>query len=133
MFLLIEISQGLIRKFIKFGLVGFTGLFVDFGVTFLFKEKLKWQKYVANSIGFLSAATSNYFLNRMYTFHSVDPKVLVEYSQFMIISLIGLLINTLVLWLIVSKLKWNFYFSKLLAIGVVTIWNFGANAFITFA
>lgn len=133
MFLLTEISQGLISKFIKFGLVGFSGLFVDFGITFLFKEKLKFQKYLANSIGFISAASSNYFLNRIYTFHSSNPQVFVEYSQFMVISLVGLLINTLVLWLIVSKLKWNFYFSKLLAIGVVTIWNFGANAFITFA
>lgn len=133
MTLLFELSQGIIRKFIKFGIVGFTGLFVDFGFTFLFKEKFKVQKYLANSIGFIVAASSNYFLNRIWTFQSDDPKVLVEYSQFMIISLVGLLINNFVLWLIVSKLKWNFYFAKLCAIGIVTIWNFGANAFITFA
>lgn len=133
MTLIIELSNALIRKFLKFGIVGFSGLFIDFGVTYLFKERLKVQKYVSNSIGFITAATSNYFLNRIWTFQSEDPKVLIEYSQFMIISLIGLLINTLVLWLIVSKLKWNFYFAKLCAIGIVTIWNFGANAFITFA
>ncbi len=133
MSLLFEISQGILRKFLKFGMVGFSGLFIDFGITFLFKEKLKVQKYLSNSIGFITAASSNYFLNRIWTFHSEDPQILIEYSQFMIISLIGLAINTLVLWLIVSKLKWNFYFSKLLAIGVVTLWNFGANAFITFA
>jgi putative flippase GtrA len=133
MSLIFELSQGILRKFLKFGIVGFSGLFIDFGVTFLFKEKMKVQKYLANSIGFITAASSNYFLNRIWTFHSEDPKVLVEYSQFMAISLIGLAINTLVLWLIVSKLKWNFYFAKLIAIAVVTIWNFGANAFITFA
>lgn len=133
MSLLFEISQGILRKFLKFGMVGFSGLFIDFGITFLFKEKLKVQKYLSNSIGFITAASSNYFLNRIWTFHSEDPQILIEYSQFMIISLIGLAINTLVLWLIVSKLKWNFYFSKLLAIGVVTLWNFGANAFFTFA
>jgi len=131
--LLFELSQGIIRKFFKFVIVGFSGLFVDFGITFLFKEKLKVQKYVSNSIGFISAASSNYLLNRIWTFHSENPKVLVEYSQFMIISVIGLLVNNLVLWLIVSRLKWNFYFAKLCAIGIVTIWNFGANAFITFA
>lgn len=133
MTLLLELSQGIIRKFVKFGIVGFSGLFVDFGITFLFKEKFKVQKYLSNSLGFIAAASSNYYLNRIWTFHSEDPKVLVEYSQFMIISLIGLGINNLVLWLIVSKLKWNFYIAKLCAIAVVTIWNFGANAFITFA
>jgi len=133
MYLLFELSQELFRKFLKFAIVGFSGLFVDFGMTFLFKEKLKVQKYVSNSIGFISAASSNYLFNRIWTFHSENPKVFVEYSQFMIISIIGLLINNLVLWLIVSRLKWNFYFAKLCAIGIVTIWNFGANAFITFA
>lgn len=133
MTLLFEFSQEIVRKFIKFGIVGFSGLFVDFGITFLFKEKFKVQKYISNSIGFISAASSNYILNRIWTFHSENPKVLVEYSQFMMISLVGLIINNLILWLIVSKLKWNFYFSKLIAIGVVTIWNFGANAIITFS
>jgi len=131
--LLFELSESFIRKFIKFGLVGFSGLFIDFGFTFLFKEKFKLQKYIANAIGFLAAASSNYFFNRIWTFHSEDPQILIEYSQFMIISIIGLAINTFVLWLIVSKLRWNFYFSKLLAIGVVTIWNFFANAIITFS
>ena len=131
--LLFELSQGIIRKFIKFGIVGFSGVFIDFGVTYLFKEKAKVQKYVSNAIGFTAAATSNYFFNRVWTFQSENPQILVEYSQFMIISLIALGINTLILWLIVSRLKWNFYFSKLIAIGVVTIWNFVANAYITFA
>ena len=131
--LLFELSQGIIRKFIKFGIVGFSGLFIDFGVTYLFKERVKVQKYLSNAIGFTAAATSNYFFNRIWTFQSENPQILVEYSQFMIISLIALGINTLILWLIVSQLKWNFYFSKLIAIGVVTIWNFVANAYITFA
>jgi len=131
--LLFEITQGIINKFIRFGIVGFSGLFVDFGTTYLFKEKVKLQKYVANAIGFLMAASSNYILNRVWTFQSHDPKVFVEYSQFMVISLIGLAINTFVLWLIVSKLRWNFYFSKLIAIAIVTVWNFVANALITFA
>ncbi|OYT17892.1 MAG: glycosyl transferase family 2 [Bacteroidetes bacterium 4572_77] len=99
----------------------------------LIEEKFKVQKYLSNAIGFMMAASSNYVLNRIWTFHSTDPQVLVEYSQFMLISLIGLAINTFVLWLIVSRLRWNFYLSKLMAIAVVTIWNFGANALITFA
>lgn len=131
--LLFELSQELIRKFLKFGIVGFSGLFIDFGFTYLSKEKLRVQKYFANAIGFMMAASSNYILNRIWTFHSEDPKVLVQYGLFMLISLLGLAINTLVLWLIVSKLKWNFYVAKLVAIAVVTIWNFGANILFTFA
>lgn len=120
-------------KFIKFGVVGFSGVFVDFGLTFLCKEKLKIQKYVANAIGFTSAATSNYFLNRIWTFHSKNPEIGLEYGRFLGISLIGLLINTFVIYLLVSKTKTNFYLAKLVAIFIVTIWNFVVNLNYTFA
>lgn len=119
-------------KFFKFGVVGFTGVFVDFGFTYVCKEWLKIPKYIANAIGFSIAASSNYFLNRIWTFHSHNPEMLMEFSQFFGISLIGLGINTLILWLLVSKFNKHFYLSKLFAIGVVTIWNFLANYFVTF-
>ena len=105
-------QQEVLFKFIKFGVVGFSGLFVDFGLTWISKEKLKIQKYLANAIGFTFAATSNYYLNRVWTFKSLNPEIALEFSNFIFVSLIGLAINTLILWLIVSKLKFNFYLSK---------------------
>ncbi len=126
------LNQAFLFKFIKFGLVGFSGVFVDFGITYLAKEKLNIPKYVANAIGFIIAATSNYFLNRVWTFQSKNPEIAVEFTEFFIISLIGLGLNTLLLWILVSKFKMNFYFAKVFAIGLVTIWNFLANLFITF-
>jgi len=126
-------SQTFLVKFIKFGIVGFSGVFVDFGITYVCKEWLKIQKYIANSIGFIAAASSNYYLNRTWTFRSQNPDVATEYTEFFIISLVGLGIANLIVWLIHGKMKWNFYLSKLFAIGMVTIWNFFANYYITFA
>ena len=125
-------TKDFLIKFLKFGLVGFSGIFIDFGITWFTQEILKIQKYIANAIGFTTAATSNYILNRIWTFESTNPRVMVEYTEFIVISTIGLGINTLVLWLLVSKLRMNFYLAKLFAIAVVTLWNFFANAFITF-
>jgi putative flippase GtrA len=126
-------QEEVLIKFIKFGFVGLSGLVVDFGITWLFKEKFKIQKYIANGIGFSFAATSNYFLNRIWTFQSENPEIALEFSQFIFVSLIGLAINTLILWLIVTRFKFNFYLSKAFAIMVVMMWNFLANLYITFA
>ncbi len=128
-----NINRDLLLKFLKFGLVGFSGVFVDFAITFVCKEWLKIPKYIANAIGFIIAATTNYYFNRIWTFFSNNPNILHEFSDFFIISTIGLAINTLILFLCVKKLKINFYIAKLFAIGVATVWNFLANYFYTFA
>ncbi|MFZ4399595.1 MAG: GtrA family protein [Bacteroidales bacterium] len=126
------ITRELILKFLKFGIVGASGVIVDFGFTYLCKEIFKIQKYLANAIGFTIAASSNYLFNRIWTFHSLNPEIGLEYSKFLFISLIGLGINTLILWTLVSKFNKNFYVSKLFAIAVVTIWNFFVNLIFTF-
>jgi putative flippase GtrA len=130
------------EKFVLFGIVGFSGLLVDFGVTWLLKEQLRINRFVANGTGFMVAATTNYFLNRVWTFESTNPQIAVEYLSFLLISVAGLLLNTLILYLLTEKTgfaplrlgeKARFYLSKLIAIGVVTIWNFLMNFFITFS
>ncbi len=127
------LSAAFIWKFIKFCIVGATGAVIDFGTTYLCKEYIKIPKYISNAIGFTFATTSNYFFNRIWTFHSEDPEIFTEYFLFFFVSIIGLGINTLVLWIFVSKYKKKFYLSKLYAMGVASIWNFLANALITFA
>jgi putative flippase GtrA len=126
------IDKILFLKFIKFCVVGFSGMGIDFGTTWLLKEKARLNKYVANSTGFVLAATSNYIWNRVWTFQSENSQIVFEYLSFFIISVVGLGINNLVVFLFSDKLKFNFYFSKLIAIGVVTIWNFIMNYLITF-
>jgi putative flippase GtrA len=122
----------LILKFLKFCIVGFSGMVVDFGFTWLCKEKFKWNKYVSNSIGFVLAATNNYIWNRWWTFQSDNANIPIEYGKFLVISVIGLGLNNLVIYLLHEKLKLNFYFAKLIAIGVVTVWNFVMNYRFTF-
>lgn len=126
------INRAIILKFMKFCLVGFSGMLVDFGATWLCKEKFKWNKYVSNSIGFVLAATNNYIWNRWWTFQSDNANIPIEYGKFLVISIIGLGLNNLVIYLLHEKLKWNFYLAKLVAVGVVTVWNFTMNYRFTF-
>ena len=129
----VNLSQDFIYKFIRFGLVGFSGIFVDFGTTYLLKEKLKVHKYVASSCGFLLATISNYLLNRYWTFQSTDPKAFEQFGKFFAIALVGLLFSNLIIYILNDKLKINFYLSKVFAIAAVSIWNFFANYIYTFA
>jgi putative flippase GtrA len=120
----------MIYKFLKFVIVGFSGLFVDFSITWLLKEKLKVHRYISSSTGFIFAASSNYLFNRIWTFESNNPKVFTEYGTFILISLIGLAINNFFLYVFEKKMR--FYFAKFLAVLVTSVWNFAANYYLNF-
>ncbi len=120
-------------KFLKFGLVGFSGIVVDFAITYILKEKLKVHKYISNTLGFTSATVSNYLLNRYWTFNNGKAAEISQFGKFLGIALLGLVLNNLIIYLLNDRLKLNFYFSKLLAIGLVAIWNFFGNYLYTFA
>lgn len=129
----IDLSKEFVFKFLKFGVVGFSGVFVNFGITYVCKEWLKLNKYLSNILGFIFAATTNYLLNRWWTFQSTNPQIGTEYLKYFIIAVIGLGIDTLTVYMLNSKLKWNFYLSKIFAVGASTLWNFFGNLLFTFA
>jgi putative flippase GtrA len=122
----------LILKFIKFGVVGVSGVGVDFGITWICREKIRLNQYVANSTGFMFAVISNYVLNRIWTFESQDPAIATQFTKFLIVALVGLGMNNAIIYVLNGRQKMHFYLAKLIATGVVMIWNFGANYFFTF-
>jgi putative flippase GtrA len=122
-----------IIKFLQFGLVGLSGFVIDFALTWLCKEKLKWNKFVANSIGFTVAVVNNFYWNKKWTFASSDQTIWTsQFIKFVVFSLIGLLINNLLLHLFNDKLHVRFYVAKFFAIVCVFVWNFGTNYFFNF-
>lgn len=124
--------EKLFLKLFKFGLVGVSGVLIDFGITWLLKERLKLNKYISNSTGFACAVLSNYLLNRIWTFESHDPNVAIEFGKFVGVALVGLLINNTVIYLLTEKRNTKFYPAKLIATAIVTLWNFGMNYTFTF-
>jgi putative flippase GtrA len=87
-------------KLVKYGVVGISGIGVDFFITWLCKEKLKWNKYIANIVGFSAAVVTNFLLNKYWTFQQGSTKSSHQLIQFILVSIAGLLINTTLLYLV---------------------------------
>lgn len=127
------LSTFAIATLIRFALVGCVGVVIDVGVTFLLKEKLHQNKYGASAGGFCIAATSNYFLNRLWTFNNSNPDILYQYGTFLAIAAGGVGLSSVIVWLLYEKLHVNFYKAKGLSIVMIMFWNFGLNSLFTFA
>jgi putative flippase GtrA len=126
------IDQTLVEKAAKFAVVGFSAFIIDFGSLYIFKEKVKVNRYVANSIAFVLSASFNFTLNRIWSFGSNDPDVLSQAIKFALSMTVGFLIATGLIYLFSEKLKFNFYISKLLAVSIAMIWNFGMAHLVIF-
>lgn len=127
------LNAKLINKIFRFGLVGASGMVLDYGVTFIGKEFFLLDKYIANFCGFAIAATSNYILNRRFVFNEQARSHRKQYAGFIGIALAGLVLNSFIIWLLTDQiLALNFYFAKGIAIAIVFIWNFALNHFFNF-
>jgi len=118
--------------FIKFGITGVSGLTIDFALTWFFKDELHFNKFVANGIGFTAAVMSNYVIHRNWTFKHNKSKAGPQFAVFFTVSVIGLLLNSAIIFLLDNMLYVNFYVSKAVAIFIVFFWNFSANYFFVF-
>lgn len=134
--------RSFVVKFIKFGVVGTVGTVIDFAITWLLFSVLSANEYLANTVGFIIAATANYIFNRVWTWRSRNKNVQTEYAKFIGVSLLGLVLNTLVIfaWLEMDGVAFEmfgyyideFWVAKVVATIAVMVWNFLANHFYTF-
>jgi putative flippase GtrA len=127
-----QLSSEFAIKFIRMALVGVAGTVVDFSVTYIFKEYVKVSKYIANILGFSLAVINNYLLNRYWTFGGGSGGIVEQFGIFVGVSLVGLLINNFIIYLLNEKGNVNFYISKVMATIVVVFWNFFVNYYYTF-
>lgn len=120
------------EKVIKFVVVGSSAFVIDFSCTYFFKEKMKVNKYVANTLAFVIAASYNFVLNRWWTWGVQDQQVVMQAFKFAGVMTTGLIITSGLIYIFSDRMKVNFYIAKLIGVSVAMVWNFTMNNFVTF-
>lgn len=128
----------LINQIIKFGIVGFFCFLIDFGITTGLTNFFEVHYLISKFLGFVISALINYILSLKFVFtqkKEMDKKK--EFTIFLILSAIGLLINEVIMYLCIDMIYVNnpFLLSKIsdelmvsisaiIATGVVMVYNF---------
>lgn len=120
-------------RFFRFGVVGLTGVFVDMAIFYLLRTGLGLGLTRSNIVSVEVAIINNFFWNDRWTFNDISQRQqgwrprLKRLLKFNAICLIGLVLNTLIVNLLYNSLGLNEYLAKLIAIAIVTFWNYWIN------
>lgn len=122
-----------VQRFLRFGAVGFSGVFVDMSIFYVLREILQMGLTRSAVLSSEVAIISNFILNDIWTFGDISRKQkganqrFKRFLKFNLICLAGLILNVLIVNFLFNILGVNEYLAKLIAIATVTLWNFWVN------
>jgi dolichol-phosphate mannosyltransferase len=120
-------------KFLRFAVVGFSGVFVNMGVLYVLRDILNLELTRSLIVAAELAIISNFLWNDLWTFGDISKRQPSKRQRFKrllkfnTICLMGLIVNVLLVNLMFNVFGMNEYLANLIAIAVVTLWNFWIN------
>lgn len=113
----------LINQILKFGVVGGIAFVIDYGILFLLAKVIGLNELISAAISFIISLTFNYFLSTKWVFEAKKqtPK---EVIIFVLLSVVGLGINEVLIYLGTKKLRIDVMIVKLFATAIVMVYNF---------
>ena len=113
----------LINQILKFGVVGGIAFVIDYGILFLLAKVIGLNELISAAISFIVSLTFNYFLSTKWVFDAKKqtPK---EVIIFVLLSVVGLEINEVLIYLGTKKLGIDVMIVKLFATAIVMVYNF---------
>lgn len=119
------------RQFVKFSVVGASGLVVNFVIAHALEKTTHLSWFADFAIGFMIGGVSNYILNRIWTFGS-RRNPFIEGLQFLTVSAVALLVGKLIFALGARENVQHFTATWLAATLAGTFVNFFINKYWTF-
>ena len=113
------------KKIIRFIVVGGIATIIDFVCLYIFKEFLNFNVILANTLSFTISVIYNYIASIKYVFDVNKTKNKnIQFILFITFSVLGLILNNLILYLLTNKLNIYYLISKIIATMFVMVFNF---------
>jgi dolichol-phosphate mannosyltransferase len=125
-------------ELMRFCLVGFSGIFVDMAIVIGLKELFQLDTRFCAVFGFLAAVSTNYLLNRYWTFRQGrNTPFLKSYIMFVSVCCVGLMVRLCVMHVLIEYAhldSGNWYMlTNFIGIMVATAVNFTGSKFFAFS
>jgi putative flippase GtrA len=120
----IYILKKILNQILKFGIVGFIATLIDYLVLILLTEIFDVYYLLSSCISFTVSVIFNYIASMKYVFEGKNNNKIKEFFLFIILSIVGLIINTILMKLFVETFYIHYIISKIITTAFVMIYNF---------
>lgn len=114
----------LLNQILKFGLVGGMAFVIDYVLLYVCTEFLHIHYLISSIISFTVSVIFNYILSIKWVFDVKKKQDVKDFVIFIILSIIGLEINSLIMYVMVEKFGVYYMLSKIVSTAVVMVYNF---------
>ena len=118
-------------QFLLYLIVGGLSFFVDIGI-FVLLRMAEMSVIPASIVSFMAATGANYVLSTVLAFQGGRFRRHIELVRFLVVVLVGLALNTGLVWLFVYPLGVDPTLAKILAVPIVLVWNYLGRRLLVF-
>lgn len=120
-----EKTETLFIQIFKFGIVGVIATIIDFAFLYIFKEFCNLPVIVSNTLSFCISVVYNYWASVKWVFNvNKDKNPKKNFILFIVFSVIGLILNDMIMHIATSNLNIYYMLAKVIATCIVMVFNF---------
>lgn len=119
-------------QIVRFAVAGAVGAGIEISLFILLVDFMNIYYLTANLFAISVAIVVNYMISLKWVFNPGRYSRRVEFAVFLAVSFFALVLNQLLMVVLVDSLELHTTMSKVLAIGMVAVFNFIAKKFFVF-
>ena len=114
-----------LKQIVCYLCVGAGATLVEWVVFYLQTQVWAIHYAFATTLAFVISTFANWFFGRIVLFRASDGGLVQELIRIYLASVIGLVLNLIIMFALVDKLSCDEMLSKIVATGLVFFWNYG--------
>lgn len=117
-------NKKLLKQLFRFGIVGGIAFIIDYSLLYIFTDIIGINYLVSSTLSFVISLIFNYILSIKWVFDVGHKQTYKDIIIFVALSVIGLGINELIMYIGVDKFLVGYLIVKLFATAIVMVFNF---------